>query len=247
MQRETEESILLPGEDPFMLLIRGVFAFSWLLLPVLIFYFIVSPTFRKRIFRALVSLLWIYTFYLVFTRLRPDIFDLGGKVNLTPPGSAVASVSVADYVNTPPPWLIFVATLVFSILLVGLFMGIAWLVWHMGRRPPRRDPLERLAQQARDALESLRTGSDLRNTVMRCYSEMVQTLDEQRGVKRQMDMTPREFASQLEKVGLAGEHVRRLTQLFEDVRYGARNVGEDEESQAIACLNEIVDACRSPL
>lgn len=244
-QREAGEFVLLPGEDPFISSIRTIFALASLCLPFLVYYFIVAPEFRKRMLRALGFLAWIYAFYLVSTRVELDLFGSGGEVNLSP-GAALSPVPVADYVNNPPQWLTFVATLVFSLLLVGLFVGIAWFVLHLRHRPASRRPLERLAQQAQDALESLQAGGDLRDTVMRCYRKMVQTLDEQRGIKRRMDMTPREFASRLEEVGLASEHVRRLTQLFEDVRYGARDVSEDEERQAIACLSAIVEACRSP-
>jgi hypothetical protein len=97
--------------------------------------------------------------------------------------------------------------------------------------------------EAREAVEDLRAGADLRDTVMRCYFEMSRVLDETRGLHREEAMTPREFAHTLKEVGLPGMAVERLTQLFESVRYGAHVSEEREEKDAIACLETIIEAC----
>jgi hypothetical protein len=80
---------------------------------------------------------------------------------------------------------------------------------------------------------------------MRCYYEMSRVLRQQRGIRRHQAMTPREFATFLEEAGLPTEAVRRLTELFEQVRYGAKSPGRDEGAQALACLETIVEFCRS--
>jgi hypothetical protein len=238
----------LPGGEFLLVLVRAFFALAWLSLPFFIIYFIISPEFRKRALRMLVSLLWAYAFYIVLTRVRPDLFDVGKGMRLTPPqGQALSPVPVADFVANPPRWLALVAALGLAVLLAALLVGTAWFVWRRIHRPASPGPLEQLAQQARDALESLRAGDDLKNTVIRCYFEMVRVLDEQRGIKRQVDMTPREFEIRLERAGLPDEHVRRLTRLFEAVRYGAKDVGENEERRAVACLTAIVEACEGSL
>jgi hypothetical protein len=237
----------LPGGEPLMNLVRVFFALALLCLPLLVVYFIVSSDFRKRVLRILVSLLWIYALGVIFARLRLDPIRLGGEGNSRlSQGQGPAPAPVADFVNNPPQWLTVAATLVLSALLVGLFLVVARFIWRLGHRSSPT-PLERLAQPALNALESLQAGGDLRNTVMRCYFEMVRVLDEQRGIKRQMDVTPREFEKRLEEMGLSGEPVRQLTRLFEAVRYGAKDVGEDEERRAIACLTAIVEECRSSL
>jgi hypothetical protein len=56
-------------------------------------------------------------------------------------------------------------------------------------------------------------------------------------------MTPSEFEQALQGKGLPREPVHQLTHLFEEVRYGARQVGEREERQAIDSLSAIVAAC----
>ena len=52
-------------------------------------------------------------------------------------------------------------------------------------------------------------------------------------------MTPREFEQYLANSGLADAHIRRLTRLFESVRYGAGPPSNAEEREAMACLNAI--------
>jgi len=73
---------------------------------------------------------------------------------------------------------------------------------------------------------------------------MARIVREQRGISRDSAKTTTEFAADLEGAGLPGEDVRRLTRLFESVRYGAKLTGEDEEREAVAALTAIARACR---
>jgi hypothetical protein len=65
-----------------------------------------------------------------------------------------------------------------------------------------------------------------------------------RGVTRQRHVTPREFERHLEILGLPGAPVRRLTRLFEAVRYGTAISDDEASATAIAALSAIVDACK---
>jgi hypothetical protein len=60
-------------------------------------------------------------------------------------------------------------------------------------------------------------------------------------------MTPAEFASRLQEAGLPGDAVRRLTRLFEGVRYGQRKVGPKDVNEAVACLTAILQYCGEPV
>jgi hypothetical protein len=71
---------------------------------------------------------------------------------------------------------------------------------------------------------------------------MVEILNRQRGITRKEGMTPREFERRLVELGLPPEPVTKLTRLFETVRYGAKDLGEVEEHQALAYLDAIVQA-----
>jgi hypothetical protein len=125
-----------------------------------------------------------------------------------------------------------------STLLVSVFIYIRRLT----RR--RLSPLQQLAKEAQDAIDALKAGSDLANTIIRCYYEMNRVLLEQRGFKRDKAMTPREFERDLVGVGLPSEQVRKLTRLFESVRYGTKVSDEEEERQAIESLSLIVNAIK---
>jgi hypothetical protein len=123
-----------------------------------------------------------------------------------------------------------------------MLVGSAWLIWSRRRREAA--PLEQLAQQAEEAIKAIQSGADLRDTVLRCYHEMIRVLHQQRGIERHQAMTPREFASSLEKVGLPSQDIEKLTDLFERVRYGTRIPDQKDEAQAMACLASVVDFCR---
>jgi hypothetical protein len=69
-------------------------------------------------------------------------------------------------------------------------------------------------------------------------------LEEERQIVRQNAMTPREFERLLLEKGLPGAPVRRLTSLFEGVRYGNQAPARREEDLARLSLSEIVQHCR---
>lgn len=229
------------GED-LSLPIRALLLLSFLLLPLSIIYLIVSPEARKRVLRSLVHLLWIVALYLLVSR-RPEL--LNREFGMSAPGAPLPPqpLQPVEYTAAPSQGLVCVSAFGLAVFLAAIVVGISWFFWRRSRRPAR--PLEQLAQQAREALDALQAGDDLKDTVMRCYYNMLRVVHEKRGIRRQQDVTPREFESYLEEAGLPGEYVRQLTRLFEEVRYGAKVAGEDEEREAVVCLRAIVEACGS--
>jgi len=159
----------------------------------------------------------------------PGLFDLLGEGKEVPLAPA--------FISNPPWWLAGTITLT----LLALLLGLAWFLWQ--HRPQgQAGPVERVVQEAQHAVEQIRRGSDLKDTIMRCYHEMTLVLNEQWGIQRQTAMTPREFELHLGQIGLNDEHIRQLTRLFERVRYGAITPGEHEEREAVACLTAIAEA-----
>lgn len=231
-----------PGGDFIVTAILALSAMLQLLLPFAIIYLLVSPKARKQFLRSLSSLLWLLALYLLL-RSRVGVF---GEQEIMPPPDAVPAGEVVpevEFVAAPSQWFVFVMNLAVALLLAAVVVGGLWFLLHRRRQPT--SSLEQIAWKAQDALQALRAGGDLRNTVLRCYFEMSRVLSEQRGITRAKAMTPREFERYLEEAGLPGEHVRGLTRIFEGVRYGAKVPGEDDESHAIACLTRIVEACGS--
>lgn len=151
-----------------------------------------------------------------------------------PPAGGRAALAV-----DPPQWLV----VVISVLLIALILLAIWFCWRRAHRPePEGEPVELLAGEAREALEQLRGGGDVRDTVLRCYGEMSRVLSERQAIRREQAMTPREFEQRLTAAGLRSEHIRRLTRLFERIRYGGRAPSKGEEDEAVACLTAIVEA-----
>lgn len=132
------------------------------------------------------------------------------------------------------------ASIVTGFLLLLLVIAAGWLLWR--RLHPPSLLLEQIGTQAEAALEELRSGGNFRNTILRCYAEMCQVLNRERGIQRDRGMTPREFEQHLQQAGLPAEPVRRLTRLFERVRYGATEPLPEEEREAFACLEDIASA-----
>jgi hypothetical protein len=240
-----------PLGEVLVTILRIAFTLALLLLPFTIIYLIISPEARKK---ALQDFMIMATFILIYyllakartqltdqetePRLAEGMFEMGqnGIQDLAP---------LPEFAADPPRWLIFLASLGLALVVAALVIGI---VRNLQRRPQPSDDdtLEQLAQGAEDALQAIQGGADLKNTVVRCYFEMSQVVNKERGLQRKREMTAREFENYLEKAGLPDGPVRQLTRLFEDVRYGTKSPGDREERQAIASLTAIVKACRSP-
>lgn len=240
------------GEGYFNIIFALV-AVSLLLLPIAIF-LIFSSKDRKRIILILFPLMWLVIIYLL---IRPDVPpfiqpESGLPVSVIADESPLTDVESTDatpapteveFTYAPPHWLVTTITIGLAILISTLLMSVFVYIRHLTRR--RLSPLQQLAQEAQEAIAALKAGADLRNTVIRCYYEMNRVLTEQRGVKRDEAMTPREFERDLEDAGLPSEQVRMLTRLFERVRYGTKVSDEEEERQAIESLSLIVKAIKS--
>jgi hypothetical protein len=140
-----------------------------------------------------------------------------------------------------PDWFAFV----FGLVLFLVVIFLAWRAWQRRKRPGQ-GALGLLYDEALSAKNALQAGESFRNVILRCYYEMGQVVDRQRGVRRKEDMTPREFERRLVEIGLPAEPVAQLTRLFEAVRYGSKQPGEQAERQAIECLDAIIRASGRP-
>jgi hypothetical protein len=137
--------------------------------------------------------------------------------------------------------LVIIGTLTAVLLLVLLWQ---WWRYQSMLKTSGRQPIDELRISALLALQELRQGRvPLTDVIRRCYREMTQTVQAQRGVFRQPNVTPREFSVRLLEIGLPPSPVLRLTRLFEQVRYGNAATGERETREAIDSLEQIVAAC----
>lgn len=223
--------VRLPGPNFLMTLIALVY---WPLLLLSVVMMIVSPQIRRRVLRdALYLSLAYFAIFLLFRNMKG--FNLDNlETPLPSPQAQTPFEALGSVVADPPAWLAFAV----SLALVTLLLARGWLLW---KRLRGGEPAAALVvSQARQALDELAQGADLRNTVIRCYYEMGRILYRRQGLRRHQAMTAREFERLMEQAGLGSAYAQQLTRLFEEVRYGDRAAGEQEERQAVACLEGIV-------
>jgi hypothetical protein len=209
----------------------------WILLPLSIVYAIVSPEMRRELRRILpiILLLLILVMMLREPEPREGAIEPAGVANSQ--AADLAQLTPPDYVTDPPAWLL-------TSLNIIVFIVVAVMAFALWRRFQRRaeDPQARIILEAEKALADLQSGANLKDTIMRCYADMSRVLAESRNVERHRGMTPREFEGYLAALGLRDDHIRRLTRLFEGVRYGPDSPSRREELEAVDCLNAIVNA-----
>lgn len=132
-----------------------------------------------------------------------------------------------------------------SLLIVLGIIFVVWrvyLAWQEMNKPPSKS-LRDLARIAHSSLRDLSDGHETTDVIMNCYFRMSDVVSDRKQLHRGMSMTPAEFAFRLEEAGLPGDAVRRLTRLFESVRYGGRKGGPKDVNEAVACLTTILQYC----
>ena len=212
----------------------------WVLFPISVIYFFISAEARRRVLRDLLLLTLVlgllYLFTRVFRRFQELAEDISNLAQVGPPPPPEFIAEPSEFIIHPPGALVVGVS---ALLLASLLVAAYW-VWRGWQQTHPHDALTQLASEAQTALKELQAGADLQDVVLRCYYEMSRVLRDHKGVRREKAMTPREFERRLEAVGVRDDHIRRLTRLFEGVRYGAKRAGERERREAQECLAAIV-------
>jgi hypothetical protein len=214
---------------------------------VLIATTILSPELRKRLLRAVfrLAILTLIILYVVQNRERFGLMNLeplalGGDQPTAPVLALPPPVFTAPDI---PPTLTYLLSLAVLLLTLGLlwFFGRRFLARRL--RPDKDDSLDEIAEAARSSLHDLSMGRDWEDAILQCYARMTDIVSRRRGFHREVDVTPSEFAAHLEQAGMPSVAVRRLTRLFESVRYGARTSNPREGAEAADCLREVLHYC----
>ncbi len=237
---------VLVGDNYLAWILRGLWVLTLICIPFYIFFSIFTPEGRRRLKRDLIFLgiLYLVSEFLPKLLQNSKLFPESEEITLPQGASQIQTLEpTVTFSPTPPPWLtiitIVLATLLFSVLIVGLLKLLR------RQKTVQKSSLEKLADEAQNAMEALRTGKDFKSTIIRCYQEMGRVIEEERGIFRETTMTPREFEAHLAAKGLPQEPVQTITRLFEKVRYGSLPVDNREEEQAFLCLTAIVNAIQS--
>lgn len=247
--RVNPPSFRLPSSFLEIFILLGL-VFLILLLVLWIITFIIRPQARKRMLQRIIT----YFILLLLLNAALGFVQELNFANLDEAGRQVAQGQEEDglpeeslpeppgFIANPPRWL----TVAISALLVGLILAVGWYLWRRRNallaRSAKREAgtLDLFVQEAEHTIDKIHHGDDLKHSVLNCYRAMTQLLSEDRGIQRDKAMTPRDFEHHLTNIGLTDDHIRRLTRLFEKVRYGGSNSTPAEEREAIDCLSAIV-------
>jgi hypothetical protein len=145
-----------------------------------------------------------------------------------------------------PPHVTPVFSYLVSFLCALAWIGIMWALYQGWKRYTAINstrPLTDIAHIARSSLDELSRGRDTGDVIINCYLRMGDVVADKRKLQREIAMTPQEFAVRLERAGLPGDAVHRLTGLFETVRYGDRKSAPRDVTEAVNCLNAILRSC----
>ena len=237
----------IPGGDTILKVIRIVYIAALILLPVWIVYMIVNPKARKRFIRDMLVISVFVMIILFFTSKLAEMNKDQEDQPFTPfagaPDLGTQDPGSFDPNAAPPESIVWITTLVVALVIVVVVVLAVWIILRSRHR--EESAVDRIALEVQSALDDLQSGADFRNVVVRCYSEMVQTLRKERNIQRNGSLTPREFEDSLSSLGFPIQPVRELTRLFESVRYGRKDITRREELVAVDSLSAILDVCRS--
>ncbi len=201
----------------------------------------------RRLFRkyAKVLLIWfiillVLRFYMILTGNQGMIYESSGApANLSDsfePPSDIGVASGYEEVYVPPEvngWQGYLVGFI-VIVLLGVIGYLWWEKnWHQE---------EELGSITLRAIREITSGRHWEDAVIECYIQMNASVSSQLNLDRQQTMTPGEFSQVLVSSGLPGDPVMKLTQLFEQARYGNRISNRDEAKDAVRCLTEINQA-----
>jgi hypothetical protein len=228
---------------------KQVLVFGLVAVMIILAGLLLSPESRKRLYQILIrmALTALAMYFLVknYPETLRNLFDweqLGGD-----PAALADTPPMPEF---QPPQVTPVFSYLVSFLCALVWVGILWALYQGWKRytAMRSDkPLTEIANIARSSLKDLSSGRDTSDVIINCYMRMSDVVADKRRIQREIAMTPQEFAVRLERAGLPGEAVRRLTGLFEMVRYGERKSAPRDVTEAVNCLNAILRSCGETL
>ena len=206
---------------------------------------LLSPESRKRLYqmflRVAVTALAMYFLIKNYPETLKNLFNWKQLGN-----DAASAANAPPMPEFQPPHVNPMFSYFISLLCALAWLGIMWVLYRGWKRYAAMNsskPLADIAHIARSSLSDLSAGRDSSDVIVNCYLRMSDVVADKRRLQREIAMTPQEFAVRLERAGLPGEAVRRLTGLFEVVRYGDRKSAPKDVTEAVNCLNAILRSC----
>jgi hypothetical protein len=206
---------------------------------------LLSPELRKRMLIIFVrtTLIVLATLYL-FRTYGEQLF--GWQQAAGNSGQAGDLANAQPMPEFQPPEISSALSYVVSLAFALVSILVIWALykgWQRYNFLNSKKPLDEIAHIARTSLNDLTAGRDSSDVIIKCYLRMSDVVADKRRLQREPAVTPQEFALRLERAGLPGDAVRRLTRLFEAVRYGDRKSAPKDVTEAVSCLNTILRYC----
>jgi hypothetical protein len=214
---------------------------------------LISPKWRKRLLVMLVRMLvWAVGIYILFTNpvFSEMLSGIVGRNALRPKDNVSPNESLTPMPVFEPPQVSSTFSYLLSFVFALLLLAVVWGLyggWKKYMLLNTRKPLADIAQIARSSLDDLSAGRNSSDVIINCYLRMSDVVSSKRHLQREIAMTPLEFAEHLEQAGLPSDAVRRLTRLFEGVRYGDRKSPPKDVNEAVSCLQTILHYCGEPV
>jgi hypothetical protein len=227
---------------------RFILLWTLITLMVILVGLLLSPELRKRIIRLLIR--FAFTVLAIYYLLINYGETLLGFQTFRGAGEDPALVNAPPMPEFQPPEVSPMLSYIVSFACALIWIAIMWGLYQGWKRymaSNARKPLDEIAHIARSSLKDLSSGRDSSDVIINCYLRMSDVVADKRHLQREIAMTPREFALRLERAGLPGDAVRRLTGLFEGVRYGDRRSAPKDVTEAVSCLNTILHYCGETL
>lgn len=228
---------------------QQLLALTLLTLMVVLIGLLLSPEMRKRMFLLLIRgvLTAVGIYYLLMNygeQILP--FNLQEAAESLATEESAVPIPIFQPPSVSPAFSYLIS---FAVALILLTVG--WMVYRSWQSryaaPHRSKPLDEIARIARSSLNDLSSGRNSSDVIINCYLRMSDVVSSKRKLQREIAMTPHEFAVRLERAGLPGDAVNRLTRLFEGVRYGDRRSGSRDVNEAVSCLKTILHYCGEPV
>jgi hypothetical protein len=125
-----------------------------------------------------------------------------------------------------------------AIALAGIIgIVVVILILFKKKKVEERPTIEEIAS---NTINKLKTENDYRKTVINCYKQMCQWMNNN-GIRKSSYQTPREFAMATKGfLQLSPDNLITLTQIFEKARYSTHEINSTDRDNAIKCLSELI-------
>lgn len=239
----------IPAGDAIEIILRAIMALCLIALPIYIIQSLFSEKGRKRLVADIIIIGVAFLMLqcadnqeipdeeMALEEMQSEFGPSGNPFEYDV--STVGAEPLPELPEEAPPWANTIITIVLVVFVAGA-ITTAYIIIRRRRFQAEDNPLDRVADQAEDALRKIRAGGDFNSAILNCYYEMNRIVQEELKISRNRAMTARDFETYLVDKGLPEAPLQQLTALFERARYSNQPPDEDQEQTAINALTNLI-------